>query len=221
MNIHVSLQHGPLAVEIEAEGDDDYQRELIELLEFIEKHEERLEGLNANGSEVSSEDEGEGASGQALIDSFATGDTPDEKDEDISETDSSSDNQLESLAKKVGTTPAAIHDIVDLDPQGEEPPFLLVDIDEFGTSKARQQFTGSLLILEIWDECYETDRMKSSLLKDALEYSGIDSSNMYNMYDLENADSFFSKKGRGGSATLKLRRPGKREAQKLFRELVE
>jgi len=221
MDIHVSLQHGPLAVEIDAKEDDDYQQELEDLLEFIEKYEERLKELNVNNLESSRENEDGNSTGQASMDRFAGNSTSNGQNQSPPETDNGSEGLLEPLAKKVGTTPAAICEVIDIDPNGEEPPFLLVDTDEFADTKAKQQFISSLLILEVWDECYEADRMKSSLLKDALEYSGVDSSNMSNMYSLDDADSFLNKKGRGGSTTLKLRRPGKREAQRLFRELAQ
>jgi len=221
MDVHVSLCHGPLEIEINATGEDDYEKELLELLEFVEEHEERLEGLNVDASAESSEkDEGEPSTGQVSMEQFS-GDTQSGGSNKKSPEESTADEELlGSLPKKIDASPEAIREIIDIDPSGEEPPFLLVDTDEFGNTKKRRQFVTSLLILAVWDECYEEDRMKSSELKDALEHSGVSSSSMYNMYNLDNADSFFHKQGRGGNTTLKLRRPGKREAHKRLRELI-
>ena len=151
---------------------------------------------------------------------FTGDESPRDSNGDSTVSKAGEDDILGSLPKKLDAAPHEIKEIVDVDPSGEEPPFLLVDTDEFGDTKKRRQFVSSLLILAVWDECYEADRMKSSVLKDALEHSGVDSGSLSNMYELENADSFFHKRGRGGSTTLKLRRPGKREAHKQFRKLT-
>lgn len=220
MDIHLSLRHGPLKIEIDADREEDYQQELGEILEFIQEYEDRLEELQIDTSAEDVDGDAQRPSdGQVSMDQFA--ESADSSNQNSSATNPVDAEVLGSLPKKVDASPKAIREIVDIDPDGEEPPFLLVNTDEFGDTKKRRQFVTSLLILAIWDECYEADRMKSSLLKDSLEHSGVDSSSMSNMYDLENADSFFHKQGRGASTTLKLRRPGKREAYKQLRELVE
>jgi len=64
------------------------------------------------------------------------------------------------------------------------------------------------MLLAVWNDCYEEDRIRSLTLKDALELSGIDPSNMFNVYDLDDVKSTFDKSGMGQSATIGLTRPG-------------
>jgi len=219
MDIHVSLKYGPLSVEIDANEEDDYQAEILDILEFVGEFDEQMEILNANPHiEESEEDDEMPSKDQVSIDEF---DEPlDEPTQDESEGAVVNKEVLGSLPKKLNASPRSIHKVVDIEPTSEGPPFVLADTDDFGDTKTKRQLTTSLMILAVWDECYEPDRMKSSLLKDALEYSGIDSSNMFNMYHLEDVDAYFDKRGRGGNTTIKLTRPGKREAHKKLRELI-
>jgi hypothetical protein len=214
MDVRISLHHGPLSVEIDAESGEDYQEELAELLEFIQEYEELLPSGPSDTTKI--ETGGSTDTGQVSMNQFTNGSSDDTKD-----TTPSTDDILTSLAKRANAKPEQIRTIVDIDPSGDEPPLLLVDADELGDSKTRRQFVGSLMILAAWDDCYETEeRMSSSLLKDVLEYSGIESSNMYNMYQLDGAEAVFDKTGRGGNTKIELTRPGKRKAYKMLREFI-
>lgn len=79
----MSLRHGPLEVEIDADSEDDYQSEL---LEFIEEYEEWLEGLEVDKSagELDEHEETESEK-QASIDWFSAGETADVPNQDSSE----------------------------------------------------------------------------------------------------------------------------------------
>jgi len=232
MDIHVSLRHGPLEVEIDADSEDDYQSELLDLLEFLEEYEERFTDLDPQSGELESEvDDGNGVKngdddhdGQASMDVFTGGNDASEEEQATpgkSSTTANEEAEIASLAKKADASVKQLRDFVDIDSTGEEPPFIVAETDNFGENKTRRQFIGSLILLAVWDKCYEEDRMKSSTLKDALEFSNIDSDSMYNMYNLDDAEGLFDKTGRGGRATVKLTRPGQREAYKKLRNLLE
>ncbi|MCJ0621387.1 hypothetical protein JZX76_18350 [Haloarcula hispanica] len=224
MDIHVTLRHGPLEVDIDAGSDDDYQSELLDLLEFLEEYEERFSDLEPEPDESETNESGESEEGQASMDAFTGGEVLSEQDQVSNEGDSSvaggDEAAIESLAKKAEASPEQLREFIDIDPDREEPPFIVPETGEFADTKTRRQFIGSLILLAVWDDCYEEDRMKSSTLKDGLEFSGINSDSMYNMYDLDDAERLFDKTGRGGKATVKLTRPGKREAYKTLRELL-
>ena len=225
MDIHVTLRHGPLEVDIDASSEDDYQSELLDLLEFLEEYEERFSDLEPDLDESKSEDDSESLDGQASMDAFTGGEGTSEKEQGSNEGDSNGvdggKDALEPLAKKANASPEQLREFIDIDPEREEPPFIVPETSEFADTKTRRQFIGSLILLAIWNDCYEEDRMKSSTLKDGLEFSGIDSDSMYNMYDLADAESAFDKSGKGQSATVGLTRPGKREAYKTLRELLD
>ncbi|NLV08192.1 hypothetical protein GOC83_18885 [Haloarcula rubripromontorii] len=224
MDIHVTLRHGPLEVDIDADSDDEYQSELLNLLEFLEEYEERFSDLEPEPDESETDESGESEEGQASMDAFTGGEVLSEQDQVSNEGDSSvangDEDTIETVAKKANASPEQLREFIDIDPEREEPPFIVPETGEFADTKTRRQFIGSLILLAVWDDCYEEDRMKSSTLKDALEFSDIDSDSMYNMYDLADAESAFDKSGMGRNATVGLTRPGKREAYKTLRELL-
>lgn len=47
MDVRLTLRKGPLEVEIEASDDDNYQSEVLEILEFLESNEEQILELDA------------------------------------------------------------------------------------------------------------------------------------------------------------------------------
>ncbi|MFU1783843.1 hypothetical protein ACM16X_20980 [Haloarcula japonica] len=225
MDIHVTLRHGPLEVDIDADSEDDYQSELLDLLEFLEEYEERFSDLEPDSGGSESQEAGESLDDQASMDAFTGDDNNREQEQSSSGEDSgkADDDEAEigSLAKKANTSVEQLRSFIEIDPDREDPPFIVPETDEFTDTKKRRQFIGSLILLAVWDDCYGEDRVRSSTLKDALELSGIDSSNMYNMYDLSDAEPTLDKSGKGQSATVGLTRPGKREAYKTLREHLD
>lgn len=207
MEITVNLQYGPLDVEVHADGDEDYKSELLELLDLIKEHNDLLGEVHSNhGDKQGSEQVEERPEATLTQDWHSGGDGSEE---------------LEPLADFVRLPPEALSTIFDIDPMGEEVPVLqLEDVEKLGGKQRDKQRNASLMLLIAWEVCYDEDKVASSDLKDALGFSGIPDENMYNMYQDE-GDRYFDRGGRGPTATVALTGPGKREARKVIKKIVE
>lgn len=222
MDIHLTLRKGPLEVEIEATDEDDYQEEVLSILEFLESHEEEIH--NADSPVETPESEPTQASVTADWDEEAESSNPDEKNSsdapDEAEIDESS--PAADFGSRLNVNPDRLTELIDIDPELESEPFIVAETDGFGESRVDRQFQGALILLCTWQECYDEERVSSSDLKDALDLSGINSDSMYNMYNkMDKSETYFDKSGRGASATVALTRPGLREGRRRIRELVE
>lgn len=51
MEISIHLRHGPLEIEIEADREDNYQQEILDILNFIEENHERFNNLTPQQDE--------------------------------------------------------------------------------------------------------------------------------------------------------------------------
>lgn len=129
---------------------------------------------------------------------------------------------LAEFAEKAQVAPSVLGDIIDVDSEEDELPYIVEGASKLGDTKKERQLRATLVILAVRDACYDTDEDKilTSDLKDALEYSGIDSGSLSNMYSLDNAGRVFDRSGRGSTAKIGLSRPGQREARKVANQLV-
>lgn len=220
MDIQLTLRKGPLEVEIEASDEDDYQEEVLDILEFLESNEERI--LELDGPDENQDPE----------QSTVTGDWGQETESSASEEQVDSDTEIGAseeedspsteFASQLNISAGRLTEAIDIDPELEEAPFIVADTDGFGETRQERQFHGTLILLGTWQECYGVNQVSSSNLKDALDFSGIDPNGLTNVYhNIEEADSYFDRNGRGPSATISLTRPGLREARSRIRELVE
>lgn len=221
MDIRLTLRKGPLEVEIEASDDDDYQAEILEILEFLDSNEDQLRELDAPNEEPDPEPE------QASVTDWSNQtESASTEEQDTSDVEAGPDvvenGPAAEFASQLRVNPDRLVEVIDIDPNLEEEPFIDADTAEFGETRIERQFHGALILLGTWQECYGVDRIASSDLKDALDISGIDSDSLYNMYQrIDEVDSYLDTSGRGSSATVALTRPGLREAQNRIRELVE
>ena len=226
MDIRLTLHHGPVEVEIEGGPDDDYQEEFLEVVEFLEEHEERLlefqqvpaEGpRNSDRKQTAVTEDWDSSSEQPTSTAATSEEGPTAPEAEKHESD-----RITDFANRVNVDPDQLIDFIDIDLAGEELPSLVTVSDERGDNRQERQFSGAMILLATWQECYGEERMKSSNLKDALEFSGIDSDQLTSMYhNIDEADSYFDRRGRGSTATVALTRPGKREAYNEIRRLVE
>jgi len=222
MDVRLTLRKGPLEVEIEASDDDDYQSEVLEILEFLEANEEQILELDApnEGPDLELDpaavtaDRGDGTESSS----------PDEQDNSDTKVDIETEEISPSaeFASELNVSLDQLTEAIDIDPELEEAPFIVADTAGFGETRQERQLHGTLILLGTWQECYGADRVSSSDLKDALDFSGIDPDGLTNIYhNIDGADSYFDRSGRGASATVALTRPGLREARSRIRELVE
>lgn len=219
MEVHFSLQVGPLEAEITADDEEDYKRELIQLIEFIQNQQDQLSAISlpetepsvagANSRSRRPEEEAENSET----------DRANAPGESTTKTAEDEGGPLWGLARRCGLSQNELAQIVDVDPQFEDPPLLLVDSDQLGDNVPEQQFTGTLLLLAVWEECYEESPVEVSRVKDGLEYAGISSANFYRMYKHSDAKQCFRRSGENQGATIRLTRAGERKAIERLEEL--
>lgn len=222
MDIHLTLRKGPLEVEIEATDEDNYQEEVLSILEFLESHEEEIRSAD------SPVEDSEVEPSQASVTADWSEEAESSNSEEQEGTDATVETEIDEsspsseFASQLNVNPDQLIEVLDIDPELEEPPFIATDTTGFGESRQDRQLHGTLVLLGTWQECYGAERVSSSDLKDALDFSGINPDELSSMYhNIDEADSFFDRSGRGRSATIALTRPGLREAQGRIRELVE
>lgn len=214
MQLTITLNHGPLDVEFNGDDREELQEELLGFSQFIEENSGIFDGVEfSNGKSTDEEEPG--------IDS----DYWEEKAENggSSEGDSKTngrDHPLASLARQTGSSVDRLDEIIYVDPEGEEPPQLLIDKSRLGSKKAERQRHAAYLLLLVWENCYEEERMKNSDLKRTLSIANISDNNLYNAWAGAGKGNF-DPSGRGASATLGLTGPGEREALKLMKKLAE
>ncbi|WP_336035167.1 hypothetical protein [Halobacterium yunchengense] len=216
METTAKLEYGPLEVEIHAFDDEEYQQEVLNLIQFIEDNQESLDELGEasepaeidhSKSEVVSLEEFE-ESGQ------------EESEIEVTSQDEES-GPLAEIASELRVSEPRLERFIYVDPDKDDFPVLYIDeMGDIGDRKTDRQRISSLILLYVWHEYYGEERIKSSSLKDALELSDISSSGMGNMYQGE-GDRYFDRRGRGPSATVSLTPPGKRQARKLLKRFAE
>ena len=212
METTVTFEYGPLTVEIHAREDENYQDEILDLMRFLENHQEQFEEIGVeSGTAGIHPDKTEMVS----LDQFES-EEPQEEDE--SEVGA---GLLDPIASELHISVAELREFLHVDPDNDDFPVMYVDeLGDIGKKQTDRQRVVSLVLLYLWHECYDEDRVKSSALKDALELSNVSSSGMANMYQGD-GDRYFDRRGRGPTATVALTPPGKRQARKVIRRLVD
>ncbi|REA05535.1 hypothetical protein DEQ92_04450 [Haloferax sp. Atlit-6N] len=209
METTVTFEYGPMTVEIHALNDEDYQEEVLDLMQFIENNQDQFNEFGVD--QVSPEIESDKTESTSL-ESFAQNGVEEENTEP---------GPLHSIASQLHVSESQLERFLHVNPDDDEMPVLYSEeLGKIGKRQTDRQRVASLILLYVWHECYEANRVKSSKLKDALELSSISSSGMANMYQGE-GDRYFNRAGRGPSATVKLTPPGKRQARKILRKFTQ
>lgn len=203
MEANATLDYGALQVELRAENAADLESELSQIITFLESNEDRINGIFGDISPPNVDDSEHG-----------NGDS----DDDSRLQNGDREGPLAALARNLRTDEELLEDFILTD--DELPQLYVEDIRVIGNNKTDRQRNASLILLYIWDECYDVERVKTSDLKNALSMSGISESNLANMYQGQ-GDRFFDRSGRGASATIGLTTPGKRRAKKELSGIVE
>jgi hypothetical protein len=208
MEIRTTLELGELEIEIKAEEDEEYEQEMLRVLEFLREHKEEFGNITtAKRAErvVEREDESQSS----------------ENDEEFeSESESEDSDYLNQLASSLRLDEDMVREVFLLD---GKPMLYLDDYDEMevlGKKKTERQRRASLMLLYLWHEFLEVDRVKSGELKDAIQMSGISESSLANIYQNE-GENLFDRAGRGPTATVALTAPGKRRARKVIQKFIE
>jgi len=211
METTVTFEYGPLTVEIHAREDEDYQDEILNLLRFLENHQEQFEEIGVeSGVAEMHPDKTETVS----LDEFEDEGGNEEIEEETEP------GPLDPIASELRLSVSDLKDFLYVDPDDDDLPVMYIDeLGDIGEKQTDRQRVASLILLYLWHECYDKDRVKSSVLKDALELSNVSSSGMANMYQGE-GDRYFDRQGRGPTASVALTPPGKRQARKVLRRLA-
>jgi hypothetical protein len=219
MEINIHLHHGPLDVEIQADKEDDYQQEVLDVLEFIQENQEQFSQLTTQQAENEQSTEYD----QAPADSEIWEEAANTDDSDRQDT-----NQIWApVSRATGVDESILERMFDMPENEEQVPAIVIEefedgIDSLGGSRRERQAQASLMLLYIWHEIRGVDKVPSSDLADALNMSGVDSANMYAMYDAlgGDADAYFNRTS-GGNPTVKLSRRGKRVASNQIETFTE
>ena len=213
METTARLEYGILEVEIHALDADDYQKEILDLIQFIEENKDALEDLG--GVSEPSEMEYSGSEEMSL-EEFGL-----DEEKQTEEEENETSGPLGEIASRLRVPESKLEEFIYIDPDRDDFPVLYPEeVGNIGERKTDRQRVASLILLYIWHEYYDETRVKSSSLKDALELSDVSSSGMGNM-DQGEGDRYFDRRGRGPSATVSLTPPGKREARKVLKRLME
>lgn len=213
MKLKAELDYGALQVEIWTEEGEDHQKHLRELLEFIGENKELLKNIGAAEPETAI---------QQYENEMASEEPPSEGTEPEEPTaGEAADDSLAAIASKLRDVAVEdLQEVIMIDNNEEMPLLYLEDTNLLGEKKTDRQRNASLILLYLWKKQFEVERVKSSKLKDALNYSNISESAMANMYQGE-GNRYFDRGGRGPSATVALTPPGERQARKSLKNLVD
>ena len=216
METTAKLEYGVLEVEIHAFDDEDYQKEVLDLIQFIEDNQDSLDELGGISDPAEID---QSKSEVVSLEEFGENDQT-ETDLDAADQEDET-GPLADIASELRIPEHKLEDFIYVDPQEDDFPVLYIDeMGDIGERKTDRQRVSSLILLYVWHECYDVERIKSSSLKDALELSDVSSSGMGNMYQGE-GDRYYDRRGRGPSATVSLTPPGKRQARKLLKRFAE
>lgn len=212
METTVKFEYGPLTVEMHSQDDENYQDEVLDLLRFIDNNQEQFDEL---GMVLETPEMHPDKTETTSLENFSEMGL-----EEISEDDNTEPSPLDPIADELRISMKELERFLDVNPEEEQLPVIYTDeLGDFGKRQTDRQRKTSLVLLYLWHECYGEERVKSSALKDALEYSNVSSSGMANMYQGD-GDRYFDRRGRGPTATVSLTPPGKREARKTLRRFA-
>lgn len=214
MELTITFQHGPLDAEFTGEDREEIQEDLLKFVDFLNENAEQFQGIEPPKPDS-----------EELEEPSLDSDRWQDDDEEESSSDSSSgsdsqDNPLSSLARKTDNPVEELEDLIYVDPDNEEDPQLMLDKDRLGENRAERQRNAAYIILRVWEECYDEERMKTSKLKNIFTMSGISDNSLYNAWG-GSGKGKFDATGKGSSATVGLTGPGKRKALKVIQELPE
>lgn len=218
MNITVSLRHGPLDVEVEAEDSEDYQQEILDFVEFLEENDDTLQSLDGALSHHIGEDGTTQQTSQQKSGDSNTNYQDDSENDDVSVDDG---GPLAPIASATDNSETVLENLIAAPEGDDRVPYLVIDdLDILGDSKIQKKRVAALILLFAFHKCYGEERIASSDLKDAFIRSGVPEDHINEAYKDE-GKRFFDPRGRGGSASVALLGPGEREAKKEINRIIE
>jgi len=201
MEVSVTLQYGPLDISIEAEGGEEYKKEIEDLIHLVDEHIDVQEV-----PESSSPIDGNGG------ESISSGSTVKQK----------ADSPLTPLEEDVGINVEILEEFIHVKEGDDKLPYILVDdVDILGDRLPDRQRTVALVIMYTEYVREGINQFKSSELKTAIDNSNLSTNNIYKIRDGPGKRYFNHNNGVGHSSRTELLGPGRRTAKEEIEQLAE
>jgi len=208
MEIHISFQDGPIEAEIEAGADDDYQEVLNRLSDFVEQYDVQTPAV-ADPPENQTNGDHPKPSNAESVDSEA--EESDGPSEEVTNLQDFSEDRLYRVLKTGSVE----------DDEIAEFPEIIGDVSVLGDSEEERALHGAVVLLTALNDFHDVSRVKTSDLMDALADSGIERDAFSDIDQVPNEKVYVNRRGTGGSATTKIRHPGKQEGRSLLKDIIE
>jgi len=216
MNVEIEFRYGPLQVEVESEGEEEYAEVLENVADFIDQNEALFESVPVEESP-----NGEGNSGEAteLSDYSTSNSGPEDEhtDEDVL--------SWQKMVEESGVSKEKLRYMFGVE-EGVVPHILFGDrlTDE---SNTEQMLRGTLLILVVWEDYYGNKSLTKEEIVDSLRKSGLHNNNYHNVYQRGDFGTYFIRddvdraEGGGETSEIALTPPGKSKGYELIEEYSE
>jgi len=224
MEVTITLDHGPLNAEFTGEEREELEDNLLAFVEFLEENEDIFDSPDFSVEQV------EGGENTELDPDYWE-EQQEESGEEIPdqsnhEPEPDLDINYGSIPNRTDFGEETLSQYFDIDPEGEEPPYLNFDpevLEESGSSRSERQMRSSLIILTLWRECTGAEEVRSPDLKDAVRISGVDDNGLFNMDQFNNGegDRYFRRDSSGANTDISLTLPGKREGYDQIQRTIE
>jgi len=209
MEFTVTVEHGPLNLEIEGGDREEIQNEILGLAEFVEENKDTLSEFKLQ-------------SGAEEEDNKQPVQTPATEWEDS--TTSPDGSGFSSISERTRVDEETLGQLFEIPENEEEPPFLSLYQFEEGTEvlggyRNQRQSHGSVLLLYLWQECRDVQEVELDELDEGLSYSDIEIERRDAMYQAfgEDARKWFDSSNGG----IRLTTPGEHHARQLITDLAE
>jgi hypothetical protein len=211
MNVEIEFRYGPLQVEVESEGEEEYAEVLEDIADFIDKN----ETLFSQIPEQESPDDGEKAGEPTELSDYSNSEEGNEHtDEDVL--------SWQKMVEESGVSKEKLRYMFGVE-EGVVPHILFGDklTDE---SNTEQMLQGTLLILAVWEDYYGNESLITEEIVDSLKKSGLQHDNYYNVYQRGDFSTYFIRdevereEGGGETSEISLTPPGKSKAYELIEE---
>lgn len=213
MELSVTLDYGPLNAEFQGGDQDEIQENLVEFVNFLEEHKDVIEAIEASTISTGSMGDVDASTTEARTEN---GGGPSESDAEVDS--ATGDNPLSPLASRLNKPVEELEELIYVSVENGDLPQLLVDNpDRLGDSVVERQRNVAMVVLLVWEKCYDQTKMKVSDIKDILSMMDISTSHTYRAWE----KSYFKQTGTGPASSIQLRGPGERNAYSLLRELLE
>lgn len=209
MEFTVTVEHGPLNIEIEGGDRGEIQDEILGLAEFVEENKDTLSEFKM---QTGTEEE----------DSEQPVQTPATEWEDSAPSLDTSD--FGSISKRTRVDEETLAQLFEIPDNEDEPPFLSLYQFEEGTEvlggyRNQRQSQGAVLLLYLWQECRGVEEVELEDLDEGLSFSDIEIERRDAMYQAfsEDARKWFD----SDNGEIRLTTPGEHHARQLITDLAE